>query len=414
MNTTEIINYQKEKLKTLLLECVKNVPAYKTYSHLINEIESDSSSAIKKFKILDKAYYLKNSNDYLNKLVSKSSLILNYTGGSTGEPFRFYMDRHTVDYYEAARWRGLSWREITPGSRSIMLWGNPIELSQINQKKYKLKEKWLKNRILMSAYSLKPESMKDYLKKVNNFKPEYFYGYASALHTFSVLMISQNLKMSFNPKVIVSTAETLHEFQKETIEKAFNCPVINEYGARDAGILAYQCTHGSMHITSENVFLEVVHPKTFQPVPPGKSGILLVTDLNNLSAPRLRYKLGDRIVLSNRTCKCGMGLPIMEKIDGREDDMFVTVDGSFVHGHAFNQIARKLNAVKKFQIIQNSPSKVNISIIPNENFENEEIERFICDIKQLLPKTEVNFKLVESIPVTNSGKFRYAIRKFQI
>jgi hypothetical protein len=42
---------------------------------------------------------------------------------------------------------------------------------------------------------------------------------------------------------------------EEAIEAAFGCFVANEYGARDAGILAYECPQGGMHLTNENLIL---------------------------------------------------------------------------------------------------------------------------------------------------------------
>lgn len=412
LSDDELHALQEKKLRKLLLECIENVPAYKPYSHLKEKIESDSLEALKEFPVLDKETFRKNSDSYLNETVSKDGLISNRTGGSTSEPVRFYMDRHTVEYYEAARWRGLSWWGITPGSRSVMIWGNPMELNQAEEKKYSMKERWLKNRIIISAYSLKPEQMKNYIAEITKFHPEYIYGYASALYTFSTLMLEQNLEIPFKLKAVVSTAETLHDFQREAIQRAFKCHVVNEYGARDGGIIAYECPKGNMHISAENIVLEVVEDKTYEPLPKGESGILLTTDLNNFSMPRLRYKIGDRIALSKVSCDCGMPLPILDKIDGREDDMFVTVDGEFIHGHAFNHISRDLNSIKKFQIVQHRPDYAELKIIKDEKGTEEEIQQFIDGARNLLPKTEIDIKFVDDIPVTGSGKFRYAIRKF--
>ena len=408
------LQIQEVKLKKLLLECIKNVPAYQPYASLEDEINQNVFSALLKFPVLDKVTFRKDAETYLNQTVEKDALIANRTGGSTSEPVKFYMDRHTVEYYEAARWRGLSWWGITPGSRSVMIWGSPIELDQAAHKKYEFKEKWLKNRIIISAYSLKPESMPEYVERISSYRPEYFYGYPSALYAFSTLMIQQGLQLPFIPKAVVSTAETLFDFQRETIAKAFRCPVVNEYGARDAGILAYQCPDGSMHISSENVYIEAVDPKTLQPVPLGTSGLLLVTDLNNFAMPRLRYQLGDRGALSSEECKCGMGLPLMEKLDGREDDMFVTLDGRLVHGHVFNHVSRGLDAIKKFQLVQLSPSHAELKIIPSPNADPKRIEQFIAEVGDLLPGAQIDAMQVEDIPAGPSGKFRYAIRKFDL
>lgn len=410
----ELHEIQEEKLKMLLLESIENVPAYKPYSFLKDDIEKDAFQALKDIPVLRKKDYQNLSDTYINSSVEKSNLIKNTSGGSTGEPVVFYMDRKTVEYYEAARWRGLSWWGITPGSRSIMIWGNPIELSQMEQKKYYFKEKWLKNRILIPAYSLESSDIENYIKKIESYKPEYFYGYSSSLNAFASLMIQQNIRLTFKPKAVVSTAEVLHDFQRENIEKAFACKVVNEYGARDAGILAFQCEKGNMHISSENAILEVVHPITFEPLPTGESGVLLITDLNNYSMPRLRYEVGDRAALSDDLCECGKNLPLLKKIDGREDDVFVTGDGKFVHGHLFSHIARAIDAIEKFQIIQESLFEVNVSIIVTEGHKEEEVKIFIEKIKELLPKANVHVKIVDEIPPSKSGKFRYSIRKFQL
>lgn len=405
---------QEEKLKKLLIECVTNVPAYQPYHDLLGEINSNVFGAFLKFPVLEKAAFSKNPDAYINITAPKASLIPNRTGGSTSEPVKFYMDRHTVEYYEAARWRGLSWWGITPGSRSVMIWGNPLELDQAQQKKYRAKEKWLKNRVIIPAYSLTPEHMNQYAETITKFKPEYIYGYASALYAFSTLMLQQNITLKVKLKAVVSTAETLHDFQREKIEQAFGCPTVNEYGARDGGILAYQGPCRSMHISAENAILEVVDPKTLQPLPDGQSGVLLVTDLNNFKMPRLRYRLGDTAALSGGPCECGLGLPVLEKIEGREDDMFVTADGKLIHGHAFNHISRSLDAVKKFQIVQLSPLHAELSIIKSDSGDPSELEKFTTGVQNLLPQSKIDIKFVDDIPVTGSGKFRYAIRKFDL
>lgn len=87
-----------------------------------------------------------------------------------------------------------------------------------------------------------------------------------------------------------------------------------------------------------------------------------MTDLNNFSMPRLRYQLGDVAAIGAQPCTCGLTLPVMEKIQGREDDTFVSLEGSFIHGHFFNHIARNLDGIKQFQIIQHEKSRLSLKI----------------------------------------------------
>ncbi|GAB1477160.1 phenylacetate--CoA ligase family protein [Bacillota bacterium] len=412
LSSAELCELQKLKLMRLLFQCIVNVPAYEAQKKLEDEIIEDPFSALRKFPVLSKSMFKENFDTFISRDVDRSSLIANYTGGSTSEPVKFYMDRHMVEYYEAARWRGLSWWGITAGSPSVMIWGNPLEMNKYQARRYRFKERWLKNRIMLPAYAIIPGDMRKYVGTIESFSPEYIYGYASALNLFSELMLNQELSLNLKLKAVVSTAETLHDFQRQTIERAFGCPVINEYGARDGGIIAYQCREGKMHISAENAVLEVVDSLSLEPVPAGNSGLLLVTDLNNFVMPRLRYQVGDRAVLSAESCACGMGLPILEKLDGREDDMFVTVDGKYIHGHAFNHLARQTQSVGRFQIIQENPSLAVLLIVTNDEFDNREIDEFIAAAGRLLPGTKIDAKIVKDIPVSASGKFRYTIRKF--
>lgn len=309
---------RKKKLEYLLTECIHSVPAYEPYKHLEEEIKNNPAAALKQFPVLTKDNFREGFYSYLNKGANAVALVENFTRGTTGEPVKFFMDRHMVGYYEAARWRGLSWWGITPGSRSVMIWGNPSDYEKYGSKTYRRREKLLKNRIMIPDIALKAEEMESHLRDIREFSPEYVYGYASALHLFSRLMLEQNLSLGLQLKAVVSTAEILHDHEREDIEKAFGCPVVNEYGARDGGIIAYQCREGSMHISAENVVLEVVDPVSLETLPRGESGALLVTDLNNYVMPRLRYRIGDRAALSEKFCPCGMGLPVLEKLEGRE------------------------------------------------------------------------------------------------
>ena len=408
-----IIKDQQRKLTELLQYAVDQVPAYEYLKESALEGENLFFD-IQKFPILTKSIYKANADRYLARNSAKENLILNRTGGSTSEPVEFYMDRRTVEYYEAARWRGLSWWGITPGSRCVMIWGNAIELNASQSRSYRRKDRYLKNRIIIQAYHLQPDRIQEYIDQINRYRPEYLYGYASALEAFANMMIKKNLKLSISLKAVVSTAETLHPHQRESIEKAFACKTVNEYGARDAGILAYECKAGNMHITAENAYLEVVDKSTGSNMPEGETGELLVTDLNNFAMPRLRYMLGDRGSISHRKCSCDINLPLLERIDGREDDMLVSGDGTFVHGHIFNHLARLSMKMAKFQIVQHSREDATLKLVPEKNASEKDIEQFIDDIKSKLPGVEMAVELVQDIPTPPSGKYRYAIRAFDL
>ena len=400
---------QTEKLKKLLACCKENVPAYADI-----ELCDDPWETLSKIPPLMKKEFQKKTDAHINTAFPKEKLIPNTTGGSTGEPTRFYMDRFDVEHYEAARWRGLSWWGITQGSRSILVWGNPLELNANQQKSYRRKEKWLKNRQFIPAYELSPEKVQEYVRFIDSYRPEYLYGYATSLYSLASMMQTAGIAPKCRLKAVLSTSETLHPYQRELIEKVFGCAVINEYGARDAGILAYACPEGHLHITSENAIIELVDPKTYQPVKTGESGLVVVTDLNNFAQPRLRYVLGDMATARVETeCKCGVTLPMLECVDGREDDMLVRGDGTLIHGHAISHLTRKRNTIVKFKIVQTSREEASLVVMQSTD-DASEFEAFVSDVREMLSGVEVTAERVDDIPPEKSGKTRYAIRKFSL
>jgi len=405
---------RNSKLKALLLHAVKHVPAYMEIGITQDEIEEDPIKALEKIPPLTKKTFRENSDMYLSDDAKKETLIANKSGGSTSEPVKFFMDRKTVEYYEAARWRGLSWFGITNGSRCAMIWGNPIELELSKQRRYRLKEKWLKNRIIIPAYALDTPKIGEYVRKINSFTPEYIYGYSSALYAFSELVEKSGFKIAAKLKAVVSTAEMLHDYQREKIEQIFACPVVNEYGARDGGIIAMQCENGSMHVSYENMIIETVRPGTFEHTDNGESGIVLITDLNNFVMPRIRYMVGDRASLSEKPCTCGRSLPVISSIDGREDDVFLTKDGKLIHGHIFNHIARDSGVIAKIQMIQEDVDHAELKYVRIEGADDGAVYKFLSDIRAVLPGCEITIHEVPDIPSSPSGKFRYAIRKFPL
>jgi len=405
---------QREKLVQLLLACVRDVPAYQTSVSLEAEIQEDPFRALAKFPILTKAAFRENADTYNNPKMPAEGRIANASGGSTSEPVRFFLDRYTVEYYEAARWRGLSWHGITPGTRNVMITGQAPNQDARVRKKHARRERYLKNRIGISAFDINRESMPAYVQKINKYKPEFLYGYVSALFGFAQLMEEKELWLDIPLRAVVTTSETLTDYQRETLARVFRCPVVNEYGAKDGGILAYSCPCGGLHETVENAVLEVVDPITLEPVPAGQSGVLLVTELHNFTMPRLRYRIGDQVALSGKTCACGMGLPVLENLDGREDDMFLTVDGRLVHAGIFCFLTCEMNAATKIQLVQHRPDYATLAIVRDTRATDEMVDAFIAEIQAVLPGTAIDVSFAEDIAPAPSGKYRYGIRAFPL
>lgn len=403
---------QKDRLARLLLHCKRHVPAYAQVLPDENAILADPFGVLHtRVPLLPKGQFQRSARQYLADNIPEEARIPNCTGGSTGQPIHFYMTRRQVESYEAARWRGLSWYGITPGSRSVMLWGSPVECAGRARLKARLWDGLLKNRCILSAYRLNERELEKYVRFLERYRPEYLYGYATILTAFARLLERHGLRPKLSLKAVVSTSETLEPWQAALLERVFRCPTVNEYGARDAGILAYTCPQGGMHITAENCILEVLDPVTHAPLPAGQSGVLAVTDLTNFVQPRLRYLLGDTGALSPASCPCGRPLPLLLEIDGREDDLLLGPGGTLVHGNVIGQLLRPLDNLAAFQFRQHSPRSATLYLVkadPDRPLDEPSVRALLAKV---LPDTAVTVRYVPQIPPAASGKQRYAIRE---
>ena len=166
-----------------------------------------------------------------------------------------------------------------------------------------------------------------------------------------------------------------------------------------------------MHITAENCVIEVLDPKTHEPLGVGKSGVLAVTDLHNFVQPRLRYLLGDVAGISGEACRCGRTLPLLTHVEGREDDLLLGHDGVLVHGNIIGQLLRPVPGVGAFQFRQKSQHEARLLLVRQTPDAVIDEASILAQLKKVLPDTVVAIEYVDEIAPTASGKLRYAIRE---
>ena len=78
-----------------------------------------------------------------------------------------------------------------------------------------------------------------------------------------------------------------------------------------------------MHLWEDNYIVEIVDPDTFEPVPDGEIGEMVLTTLDRTMMPILRYRTRDLTRIIPGECKCGRTHRRIDRIKGRTDDMFI-------------------------------------------------------------------------------------------
>jgi phenylacetate-coenzyme A ligase PaaK-like adenylate-forming protein len=189
---------------------------------------------------------------------------------------------------------------------------------------------------------------------LNAFAPAYLASYPTMLTVLAAERAAGRLRVA--PAIVWSGGEFLAPGARADLERAFDCPVINEYGSSECMSIACGCAEGWLHVNADWVLLEPVDAD-YRPTPPGEtSQTLLLTNLANRVQPVIRYDLGDAVVESPERCRCGNPLPAI-RVEGRREDVIVmpAAAGREVRllPLALTTVVEDAADVHRFQIVSN-------------------------------------------------------------
>jgi phenylacetate-CoA ligase len=338
----------------------------------------------------------------------RDRVFVHRTGGSTGTPLEFFVSYDSYQWRHAMSLRGYGWAGSEEGDRHFLVWGAPIGTPPLrNRIKSKLHNAVLRRR-LFSSFGFSEAGMAECARKINAFRPLTIIGYTNAL-----VLLAQHI-LEHGPAIapvrgVITAAEAVNDVQRQTIEKAFGAPVFASYGSREFMLIGMECEwHKGLHLSSENLYVELI--KDGEPVRAGETGEVVVTDLHNFGMPFIRYPIGDLAIASERTCPCGRGLPLLERVDGRILDVIRTPDGRIVPGEFFPHLMKEFTAVKQFQVVQKRLDLLEINLVMRSTEQLEQYRRIEHEILNVLGSAiTVHLQCVERIPESPSGKFRVTI-----
>ncbi len=334
------------------------------------------------------------------------------SGGSTGEPVSVFVDMERLAFVDAARIRAHRWFGVEIGDREVALWGSPIELTKQDLAR-KVRDRLFNSRLL-SAFDLGEAALARYATILRRYRPDKIISYPSAIYLLACFLKRHGwIPEPGWPKAIFTTAETLHDFQRRTIQTVFGCAVADEYGCREGGMIASDCPAGGFHINAESVLVEVdrlAHDK-------GIGGEVVMTNFRSFAMPVIRYRTGDMGELADQRCPCGRGLPLLRSLHGRRSDFLISSSGRVIHGQAAAYLIRETahirEAIREFQVIQDSLDHLIVKVVPDGGFSAETGHAIVARLALLFSDGHmaIDVEVVDIIERLPSGKHRDVVSK---
>ena len=402
-------NLREQRLRRLLIYIEDRVPYYK---RIFDEIGLDPHTAVlpvdlNRIPILTKDLVRGCLNQLISDDVDRCILLENATGGSTGAPLKFYQDQHYQTIAAAIDTYVKEWWGIRPYDRTASVWGADREFQDLSFKeRFYL---WRYRSRSINAFRMDNESLLNFLKMLESWRPPYLTGYSSALETLAQYAKNHNIN-NLRFKAIRSAAEMLWPHQRQLIEETFGSPVYNFYGSREVNNLAAECPEEKrLHLISTWRYIEIIDEAGHQ-VPDGESGYIIVTDLSNYSMPFIRYQNEDIGRMAKEPCSCGRPGPVIDELLGRSSDLIRTPKGEIIHGEFFTHLFYGSNGIRRFQVHQTALDRVIVCYVKDSELPSEHISAIIKKIRARLgEEVKVEVQVCDEIPVPPSGKYRFTI-----
>lgn len=247
---------------------------------------------------------------YFNQQLRRQS-----SSGSSGMPVNVYWDYK--DWYASnmSLWRRRwQWYGIKPSDKYVMFTLNGFNIKADSETVYYIQEPINLLSVNVSLIQ-NDEQYRKLVDIINQFNPTWMYIQPFVLNKLIQTYKQYDLKKPSALRYIESVGEILTMDLRRRAVEFFEIPLANMYGSEEMNGIAYENSDGDMSVLSDNVFVELMKNNKF--VKYG-SGETIITNLNNIAMPLIRYNQGDVIDISNKN-----DLTTIKIIKGRRADAII-------------------------------------------------------------------------------------------
>jgi phenylacetate-CoA ligase len=344
----------------------------------------------------------------LSDSYTSKNVYVNKTSGSSGDPFIFAKNKwcHALTWAEIMNrfgWFGIDFNS----SKQARFYGIPLDRKGYYKERIK---DWFSKRYRFSVFDLSHSTFENVLSRFKSSRFDYINGYTSPIVQFAKFLREKNVVLKTvcpTLKVCIVTSEMLFEDDKVLLETQFGIPVVNEYGASELDLIAFQNSKDEWQVNSETLYVEILDDND-NVLPYGHEGRIVITSLYNKAHPFIRYDIGDIGILSEEST---LRKPILKKLIGRTNDIVRLPSGKTAAGLTFYYITKSVieddGNVSEFVIEQLSLGTFKIKYVSkNELSSNEQRTISKAMVQYLEPEISITFEHVAKLNRSKSGKLK--------
>ncbi len=406
LSETDIQTYQNDKVKEIITHAYDHVPYYRDMMTGLRLAPSDIRCVadLQKLPILTKETVRQNCDRLVSRQAKMRELIPRHTSGTSGKALHFYSGRDAISFQWAVWWRHRMRFDLNFDALHANFTGKLVVPPEQTRPPY-----WRWNRpmrqALLNMHHLTSSKIRDVVDFLNRQEFVFYSGYPSIIHMLALNAREAGLDLISRPRVIVTGAEKVHEWQRRDIETFSKATLTDQYGQSEGCGNASQCPKFAYHEDFEFGVLECVDPQSS-----GQGrvrGKIVCTGFANPDFPFIRYDTGDIGTWEGPKfqCSCGRRSRTLAGIEGRTEDYVVTPEGARIM--RFDYIFKDTVNVKEAQIVQERLGEVKVRIVKRPEYRFED-ERFIANeiTRWVSSRLDISFEYVDEIERENSGKFK--------
>jgi phenylacetate-CoA ligase len=367
---------RKRVIEVVRHKICASVLAYTQYSQFSDVLD---------FPFIDKDTIRADPDSFVSTTYQRSLLWRKQTSGTTGPPVTIY---YSPDFY-FDHLLSTTRKIATIANAFTPMFGTVFSISITDNQSCRdfvladpTGEMGLQLQVVMDERRVETIERLFYLFEM--LTPHCITGKPSVFEILIDFVTNQARPIKFFPRLSITSGAGLIESLRIKIEEVLGTTVINAYGLTEFGLVAAECHYKSgLHIIGNNLLAEVVGSDG-KNMPLGMAGELVVTSVNNLAMPLLRYKTGDIAQIENGFCSCGIIGQKISYLQGRQVKCFRFKTGALFSPTHFNNLFAKF-PLQEFQMTQQALDRIEMLVEVNANCKNinetlQAIDKYVCSM----------------------------------